>query len=566
MTKPLNEEGTDSQVSTGEVSDKKFPEKNVSNDGPGQSDLDKFVQDFSQENLEKEQGETAAIKARQRKKNLKKLLQDFSAWMISGVLHLILLLICALIIMARNIPEEKDLLLSTVLNEEDKGDSPLLKERGLLKEQDMLDNEEQDQEMIMEEDEELSSASSLDRTEILSFEKTLQDFSFTGLGMVGSPGAGINGTKGFQQRSGNQKKRALLRSGGSKGTESAVLAALDWLARHQNREGTWDLNRYESIAGPFLEDGVHSLALLAFIGAGHTTKIGKFKPQVQKAVNWLLKRQWKDGGFRSLKPTSKKIKWHTKPWYQWKPWDTYNSSLAILALSEAYGMGGDSRLKNAVKKGVRFIIKVQKRDGGWAHEPPTVNSTSVLGWMIMALKSARMAGIYVPPGAFRKALRRLDSVTVEENGLRGMVGYSRKEEYVYSGGFTMTAVGMLCFQYLGLKKDELTGMADILLKHMPQWKVRIKPHEKIPQNFYHWYYVTLALYQMGGKRWDQWNKVMIKEIMSKQIKTGPRDGTVKDKHGSWNPETTWDPYGGRVYSTAMGALCFEVYYRYLSIY
>jgi hypothetical protein len=36
--------------------------------------------------------------------------------------------------------------------------------------------------------------------------------------------------------------------------------------------------------------------------------------------------------------------------------------------------------------------------------------------------------------------------------------------------------------------------------------------------------------------------------------------------GSWDPTTVWGGYGGRVYSTAMAALCLEVYYRYLPLY
>ena len=35
--------------------------------------------------------------------------------------------------------------------------------------------------------------------------------------------------------------------------------------------------------------------------------------------------------------------------------------------------------------------------------------------------------------------------------------------------------------------------------------------------------------------------------------------------GSWDPDTVWGGYGGRVYTTAMAALCLEVYYRYLPL-
>jgi hypothetical protein len=42
--------------------------------------------------------------------------------------------------------------------------------------------------------------------------------------------------------------------------------------------------------------------------------------------------------------------------------------------------------------------------------------------------------------------------------------------------------------------------------------------------------------------------------------------TEGDLAGSWDPKCIWGGYGGRVYSTAMSALCLEVYYRFLPVY
>jgi len=36
--------------------------------------------------------------------------------------------------------------------------------------------------------------------------------------------------------------------------------------------------------------------------------------------------------------------------------------------------------------------------------------------------------------------------------------------------------------------------------------------------------------------------------------------------GSWPTATIWGGYGGRAYTTAMGTLCLEVYYRHLPLY
>ena len=78
-------------------------------------------------------------------------------------------------------------------------------------------------------------------------------------------------------------------------------------------------------------------------------------------------------------------------------------------------------------------------------------------------------------------------------------------------------------------------------------------------NLYYFYYGTLAMYQHGGDQWDVWNERMKKALLPVQRQD---EGYV----GSWDPDTRWGGYGGRVYSTAMAALCLEVYYRYLPIY
>jgi hypothetical protein len=58
---------------------------------------------------------------------------------------------------------------------------------------------------------------------------------------------------------------------------------------------------------------------------------------------------------------------------------------------------------------------------------------------------------------------------------------------------------------------------------------------------------------------------MKKTLVDNQCKGGPMDGTEADKDGSWEADKgCWNC--GRVFSTALGALCLEVYYRYLPMY
>jgi hypothetical protein len=80
-------------------------------------------------------------------------------------------------------------------------------------------------------------------------------------------------------------------------------------------------------------------------------------------------------------------------------------------------------------------------------------------------------------------------------------------------------------------------------------------------NLYYWYYATLALHHRSlasdtnAAAWRAWNDAITSALLESQVASGP-------DAGSWNTNTVWGGYGGRVYTTAMAAMCLEVYYRY----
>ena len=116
----------------------------------------------------------------------------------------------------------------------------------------------------------------------------------------------------------------------------------------------------------------------------------------------------------------------------------------------------------------------------------------------------------------------------------------------------MAAVGCLGRLFMGHPPAEMMGGANYMVQNLPNWG---------DKEFYYWYYGTLDMFQFGGDYWKQWNKAMRDMLVSNQRKGGPEDG-------SWDPEN--DKHGGakagRVFTTAVGALCLEVYYRYLPMY
>jgi hypothetical protein len=111
-------------------------------------------------------------------------------------------------------------------------------------------------------------------------------------------------------------------------------------------------------------------------------------------------------------------------------------------------------------------------------------------------------------------------------------------------------------QFLGMKRDELQGGVEYFIKEGGV------PRAEHPE-FYYWYYATLCCFQQGGDIWKKWNEGLKAALVPTQRKDGDHDGSWDPKGFSVEGAEQW---GGRVFTTAMGALCLEVYYRYLPLY
>jgi hypothetical protein len=348
----------------------------------------------------------------------------------------------------------------------------------------------------------------------------------------------------------NRGEIARLRGGSPEG-ESAVQSALRWLSANQSADGHWDAAKFGAHqdlaappnarqgaggAGSKADSAMTGLALLAFLGAGNTHVHGDYAKSVQHGLEYLLSIQARDGNLAGGAET-----------YAYM----YAHGMATLAMSEAYAMTGDKRLEAAVQSAINYTLSAQiKSTGGWRYRavesPGERGDTSQLGWQLMSLKSAELAGVNVPSSAADGAVRFLKSVASGQNG--GRASYRPGERATV----TMTAEALVCRQFLGMTRDNpaTNEAGDYLLSQLPS-------PEKI--NLYYWYYGTLGMYQLQDDRWQRWNEALQNTLVGRQRIDG-------DLAGSWDPECVWGGYGGRVYSTALSALCLEVYYRYLPIY
>lgn len=318
--------------------------------------------------------------------------------------------------------------------------------------------------------------------------------------------------------------------GGNSASEAAVMRGLQWLKKVQERDGSWRLHEY---GGSRTDTGGTGLGLLPFLGAGQTHREGQFKPTVEKALYWLIKDQNKrTGQFRSHGGGNMHM---------------YAQAIATLALCEAYTLTRDPQLREPAQRAVNYIVKAQHRDGGWRYQPNTPGDTSVLGWQLMALRSAQIAYLKVPDETFDKVEPFLNSVQADKKGGR----------YGYKPGFgataPMTAEGLLCRQYTGWPRDH-EGMQDGV-----SWMLYFHPPDRDQPNIYYWYYATQVLHHYGGAEWHAWNPQMRNLLVDTQVKRG-------EMGGSWHPRGPHAHQGGRIYMTALALLTLEVYYRHLPLY
>jgi hypothetical protein len=332
--------------------------------------------------------------------------------------------------------------------------------------------------------------------------------------------------------------------GGSQETENAVQAALDWLVANQGDDGRWDCDMYgggqetrvlgqdRGGAGVEADTGISGLALLAFLGAGHTHLEGDYRETVRRGLEFLLASQASDGNMAGNARLYARM---------------YCHGMATLALSEACALTGDHRITPHLQRAVAYSVAAQDRNGGgWRYQPGDPGDMSQMGWQLMALHSAEAAGLPLPAVTRTGMIRFLQQTTTGTH--RGLAGY---RPYA-AATRTMTAEALVCRIFLRRTPHAAAQQEAVafLLQETPQYG---------EINLYYWYYATLALFQLGGDAWTTWNEALTQRLLATQRRSGPATG-------SWDPTTVWGSYGGRVYSTAMAALCLEVYYRYLPIY
>jgi len=308
--------------------------------------------------------------------------------------------------------------------------------------------------------------------------------------------------------------------------EAAIQRGLKALAASQKTDGTFGDDRWGRTVA------ITSLACLALMADGNLPGRGTYGENVERGMRHVMEAVSESGliaGEQAAAPM-------------------YGHGFAALFLGEVYGMtsGGpdtteSSKLHASLLKAVRLIQSTQNDEGGWRYNPiPNDADVSVTIAQIMALRSARNAGLDVPRSTIDRAVEYVRKCQNPDGGFK----------YQLTGGpsaWPRSAAGVASLQYAGIYEDEALdrGVKYLVEEAMPGRGDRSGAHY-----FYGHYYAVQAMYLKGGDAWSTWWPAIRDELMRAQ-----------NANGMWD-----DPSVGDTYGTSMALIILQMPKRYLPIF
>lgn len=295
--------------------------------------------------------------------------------------------------------------------------------------------------------------------------------------------------------------------------EQAIEKGLEYLGRTQAADGSWGQHKTATT----------SLSLMAFMVKGHFPDRPPYGSQMSKGIDFLLAESKKGNGYMGA--------------------SMYEHGLATLALSEVWGMTDRENLRDALKNAVGVILRSQNPGGGWRYQPaPTDADISVTVMQVVALASAKEAGIMVPDTVIQKAIAYVKSCEEKDKKdgkLTGGFCYQPGQ----TAGVARTAAGVMSLMMCGRRDDEVTLRGLNWLK-----KLDAGPFESADGFFFYAHYYGVQAMFQGGDQWYQnWYPRIRESVLAKQA-----------KDGSWAD--------GNQVGTQFAILILGVPYRYLPIY
>jgi hypothetical protein len=336
-------------------------------------------------------------------------------------------------------------------------------------------------------------------------------------------------------------------------SEQALDRGLEWLAKNQGPEGNWSST----------DLGLVSTGVLAFLSAGHAPGRGRYGEAVQRALDYVIDNG-KPSGLLNMATSQR---------------DMYNHGLSTFVLGQTHGMTStpDSRLNVTLGRALRVIAETQCDDGGWDYRARRLGRGHDLSLVVMqakALRSATDSGFDVPPQVVDAAVANVRDYYWPRDGNRAAPEEQLRKtpgQFAYSkggGGETvaMAACGVVCLQEFGQYNDwRIAKSMEVVLQAIDELP-EARRDGTLPFDAYTFYYVSQALYQVGGPAWDKRYAKLRDYLVASQNLSAADTGT----HGSWrdNGANGGGKVGGRpgeLFGTAVACFALAIPHRYLPI-
>jgi hypothetical protein len=248
----------------------------------------------------------------------------------------------------------------------------------------------------------------------------------------------------------------------------------------------------------------------------------------------------------------------------------YNHGLAAFVLGQAHGMTGDPRISPVLDRALKLIASTQCEDGGWDYHARAQRNGHDLSLAVMqakALRSAVDSGLEVPPEVIELAIKSVREHYRSRSGKRHDDPAIRDEpgQFTYDGGrgtLAMAACGVVCLQEFGQYDDWRIGKnMDVIGEAVRQLRQNKSGNGEVPFDAYTLYYVGQAIYQVGGKHWQDAYPLLRDHLVASQV----RDSNDPRRNGQWRDTRHVSGKPGELYGTSVGCFILAIPNRYLPI-
>jgi len=315
-------------------------------------------------------------------------------------------------------------------------------------------------------------------------------------------------TSAYAENSAAEPAQKFLTPAAERGIERGV----SWLVARQHDDGSFGVGLFRGNAA------VSALSGMALLAAGSTPGRGPYGDALNRCLDFLLKcvqpSGFVSGGDAAHGPM-------------------YGHGFAVMFLAECHGISSRPDLREKLAKAVHVIVNCQNKEGGWRYQPVRGDADiSVTVCQVMALRAARNAGLFVPAQTIDNALSYIKRSQNSDGGFMYMLQGGES-------GFPRSAAAVMALYSAGVYQGpEIDKGLNYLLRFLSA--------DNAPRRetyyYYGQYYAAQAMWQAGGKYWEQWFPVVRDELLARQ-----------NEDGSWH-----SPEGGNECATAMACIVLQI--------